>query len=512
MATSNASSFNSSIGGLRSRSNNDAQFQKAMSDRMAMLKFDAPSALQAQTGQTQAKLGSIQGFTKGVSDIRSTGQKVGKAYDEFKAVGNKVKSAVGDVADAVNKPFGTGGIQDLLNKKLPNAKIRVKTKTTTSAQPDAPTIGGGGGTEGAGKTLGPGGEQQPTQTNLKPLPADEAQGANMGGSGSASQGDLSLKSGGSGLGDTQAADITRTLDPTLQTATTQATLAPKPTIGGQGGEEDSGKSLGPGGTEEVNDDMVNLLKPNQGISSDIRTTQNSLIDAQRGSSASTDFNALGSMSGDSAGARAFGSRSRSVAGGMSDMFSQGGGGKSPLSVSSMIGDQSANNALADSVSSLRTSATAGVSRMGANADTSTNVHASISQALDDFKGQIGGAFADVQGQIGNLSGQVSAVGRGVAGVGDDIVNAGSKVASGVSAGLETAGAVADALGPIGDLIGLGMSIFGGIEARKEHNEQVAGNQQAQAQLAKPVASNTSQATSVSLDTSKQAQAGVMSHY
>ena len=57
-----------------------------------------------------------------------------------------------------------------------------------------------------------------------------------------------------------------------------------------------------------------------------------------------------------------------------------------------------------------------------------------------------------------------------------------------------------------------MSIFGGIEARKEHNEQVAGNQQAQAQLAKPVASNTSQSTSVSLDTSKQAQAGVMSHY
>ena len=334
----------------------------------------------------------------------------------------------------------------------------------------------------------------------------------MGGGGSATQGDLSLKSGGSGLGDTQSADITRTLDPTLQTADTQATLAPKPTIGGQGGEEDSGKSLGPGGTEEVNDDMVALLKPQQGISSDIRSTQNTLIDSQRASSASTDFNALGAMSGDSAGARAFGSRSRSVAGGMSDMFSGGGGGKSPLSVSSMIGDQSANNALADSVNSLRTSATAGVSRMGANADTSTNVHASISQALDDFKGQIGGAFADVQGQIGNLSGQVSAVGRGVAGVGDDIMNAGSKVASGVSAGLETAGAVADALGPIGDLIGLGMSIFGGIEAKKEHNEQVAGNQQAQATLAKPVASNTSLATSVSLDTSKQAQAGVMSHY
>ena len=147
----------------------------------------------------------------------------------------------------------------------------------------------------------------------------------------------------------------------------------------------------------------------------------------------------------------------------------------PMNVSTMTGDQTANNSLNELTSSLRNRA----SNVGANAMTSTNVHASVASAGD---------------------------------VAEDVGNIGSKVAEGVSAGLEGAGAVADALGPIGDLVGLGMAIFGGVEAGKAHKDEVAKQAQAQAVVATPATQNTTQSTSVSLDTSKPAQATAQSHY
>ena len=121
-------------------------------------------------------------------------------------------------------------------------------------------------------------------------------------------------------------------------------------------------------------------------------------------------------------------------------------------------------------------------------------------------------MTDVQGQIKGVAGQVQSVGGGIAKVGEDVANVGSKVGEGISAGLETAGAVADALGPIGDVIGLGLAIFGGISGAKEHSEEAASSVQAQKQLAQPVEQASQQSTSVSLDTSKMAQASVASHY
>lgn len=147
----------------------------------------------------------------------------------------------------------------------------------------------------------------------------------------------------------------------------------------------------------------------------------------------------------------------------------------PMNVSTMTGDQTANNSLNELTSTLRNRA----SNVGANAMTSTNVHASVASAGD---------------------------------VAEDVGNIGSKVAEGVSAGLEGAGAVADALGPIGDLVGLGMAIFGGVEAGKAHKDEVAKQAQAQAVVATPATQNTTQSTSVSLDTSKPAQATAQSHY
>ena len=61
MATATASSFNSAIGGLKQRGNNDAQFQKAMNDRMTMLKYDAPSALKGKVDDKEAQMGGTMG-------------------------------------------------------------------------------------------------------------------------------------------------------------------------------------------------------------------------------------------------------------------------------------------------------------------------------------------------------------------------------------------------------------------------------------------------------------------
>lgn len=155
----------------------------------------------------------------------------------------------------------------------------------------------------------------------------------------------------------------------------------------------------------------------------------------------------------------------------------------PMNVATMTGDQTANNSLNELTESLRTRA----GNVGANAMTSTNVHASVASVGDD-------------------------IGEGISKVGEGIADVGSKVAEGVSAGLEGAGAVADALGPIGDLVGLGMAIFGGVEASKAHKDEVAKQAQAQAVVATPAVQNTTQSTSVSLDTSKPAQATAQSHY
>jgi len=69
------------------------------------------------------------------------------------------------------------------------------------------------------------------------------------------------------------------------------------------------------------------------------------------------------------------------------------------------------------------------------------------------------------------------------GVTDATEDLGKKVLSGVApkalSALGVAGDVFDALGPIGDLIGLGMSIFGGVEAHKATEAKAAAAKAAQ---------------------------------
>ena len=530
MATSTASQFNQSIGSLRGRSNSDNQFQKAMSDRMAMIKFDAPSAGQATINQIQAKLGSTMGAFKGIADIKATGVKIGDAYTKVKTAGNNVATAVSKLGN-IGEDGGRvpqAGVRALTTDKLTPAKINIKTKTKPSLGP--------GGEESGG--LGPGGTQQPVKTNL----ASEA-GAREGPVARDAGGQAVQGQGGAGRlgGTTDANDAVRASDPTgtIQTTIDPNAVNPKGPMGGDGktdapsgqdgGDGRTNAPQGPMGGDGKTDapDLPNVgplddgslgqglspkLSPPKPVGEAPPSRGGSLYSNPL-TSTINDAEATGQR-GESILARvgAVGQRSRAVAGASQQVSSVR---SNAMNVRSMIsGDQSANATLGNLTDSLKSQASniAGKVPTGGMAETSTNIHASVSQALEDFKGQIGGALSDVQEQMKGVAGQVSQVGKGVGAVGEDIANAGSKAVEGISAGLETAGAVADALGPVGDLIGLGMAIFGGIAGHKEHEDAVSANQKAQASIAAPVAQQTAQATSVSLDTSKTAQASVASHY
>lgn len=77
----------------------------------------------------------------------------------------------------------------------------------------------------------------------------------------------------------------------------------------------------------------------------------------------------------------------------------------------------------------------------------------------------------------------------------------SKVSEGVDAGLGVAGDVMDALGPIGDLIGIGLSIFGGIEGHKAEEQKEEAQQQQASQVSKPITQSSAAPIGATLKTS-----------
>lgn len=443
MATATASSFNSAIGGLKQRGNNDAQFQKAMNDRMTMLKYDAPSALKGKVDDKEAQMGGTMGGFKGVADISDTATKIKASYNKVKSTADTVVSKVGELGDKVGQASGAvpqQGLRSLATDALTKVKMKVKAPQATTDTASQPVSGatatatdvksGADATANAGKAVS--------------VP-----------SGSGYTGGSAGGGAGAGVADTDKAvgAVAR---------------------GGGGGI-----------SEGITPANVGKFIPPEALS--------------------------GGMSGDSTIARATAGRSRNI------VNSVGGGGgerTNPMNVKTMTSvDQTSNSTLSSTMNDAK-SAIGGMTRnaTGANAPTSSNIHSNISQALEDFKGQVSGAMTDVQSHISNLSGQVADVGKGVMATGADIANVGSKAVAGVSAGLETAGAVADALGPIGDLVGLGMAIYGGIEGHREHAEDQTANIVAQGHLSTPLAGQTQQTTNVSLDTSKAVQPTLMGHF
>jgi hypothetical protein len=181
---------------------------------------------------------------------------------------------------------------------------------------------------------------------------------------------------------------------------------------------------------------------------------------------------------------------RSDVGTMGDRFSRvlgkdytplgGGGGAKPptkMNVSSMI-DGSANNQMDKLTSALGSKADGVISdAKGALRSTATNLHSAV-------------------------------MGAG----GEDAMNAITKGVGVASKAMETGASVLDAMGPIGDVLGIGLSIFGGIEAHHEKMKEQESVDTAKQEVAKPISAPSAPTTNVSLDTSKGTPMSVASHY
>lgn len=163
-----------------------------------------------------------------------------------------------------------------------------------------------------------------------------------------------------------------------------------------------------------------------------------------------------------------------------DYTALGGGGAKPptkMNVSSMI-DGSANNQMDKLTSALGSKADGVISdAKGALRSTATNLHSAV-------------------------------MGAG----GDEAMNAITKGVGVASKAMETGASVLDAMGPIGDVLGIGLSIFGGIEAHHEKMKEQESVDTAKQEVAKPVSAPSAPTTNVSLDTSKATQMSVASHY
>lgn len=179
------------------------------------------------------------------------------------------------------------------------------------------------------------------------------------------------------------------------------------------------------------------------------------------------------------------------------------------------GDNAGNNML-NRLSSTLKQAPNPVPAKGANAPKSSNLHDAV--ADDDFLATkpltITKPPATMPSEgIGGVGSKIEAGARSM--LGDDAVSTGLKVASVASKGIEAGASVLDALGPIGDILGIGLSIFGGIEEHREKKEAMESSQQAEAQVKSTSAPTTKglvAGTNVALDTSKQQGVNVASHF
>ena len=107
---------------------------------------------------------------------------------------------------------------------------------------------------------------------------------------------------------------------------------------------------------------------------------------------------------------------------------------------------------------------------------------------------------------------------GFGGVSDDLTSLGGKakgaVASaseGLDAGLGLAGDIADAFGPVGDLIGIGLSIFGGIEGHEAQKSKESAEDTQQSAVSAPIQSQAPAQIGATLKTQGQQQVSQV-HY
>ncbi len=136
---------------------------------------------------------------------------------------------------------------------------------------------------------------------------------------------------------------------------------------------------------------------------------------------------------------------------------------------------------------------------------------------DDFQ-RVNRLGTIIQRGAQNLHQQVqdgaNMVGRQARNVAQRVGDATSGLSDGLEGGLGIAEGVVDTLGPIGDLVGLGMGIFGGIEAHKEAEEKEASAKQQQQAVDNLPNANVTHTGVVNVGNTAQPQMGqsAMSHY
>ena len=107
---------------------------------------------------------------------------------------------------------------------------------------------------------------------------------------------------------------------------------------------------------------------------------------------------------------------------------------------------------------------------------------------------------------------------GGGGISDDLTSLGGKaqkavssVGEGLDAGLGIAGDIADAFGPVGDLIGIGLSIFGGIEGHEAQKSKESAEDTQQSAVSAPIQSQAPAQIGATLKTQGQQQVSQV-HY
>mgnify|MGYP003627278718 CR=1 FL=1 len=151
----------------------------------------------------------------------------------------------------------------------------------------------------------------------------------------------------------------------------------------------------------------------------------------------------------------------------------------------------------------------------AGADISNSVRAAANNGINGARGAMANGASNLHANITGAGNDLTQGASKVAGAADDALQTGAKVASGLSKAAEVGGTVLDALGPVGDLLGLGMAIFGGVEATHQEGVEKRAQATAESAMSAPVTAGQGAGgamTTATLDTSHPGQAVAQSHY
>lgn len=115
--------FNSRISGLKGRGDYSDSMDKAVSDRMNMLKSLEPDVGAQKTQETEVKGTEAVGALKTISDVKDASQKIQKGYGAIKGGAQAVSNMVQGKGVSTNAPVKADPIKDDNAPKLDDATL-----------------------------------------------------------------------------------------------------------------------------------------------------------------------------------------------------------------------------------------------------------------------------------------------------------------------------------------------------------------------------------------------------